>query len=809
MDTSMTPRIVSLTSCSDPRAGGKAVHLAKLAGAGLRVPDGFVIIGATPDVLPEGVDEAYARLGVPVAVRSSAMGEDAVDTSFAGQYDTFLGVNGAADVKNAIVRCLQSVKAARTDAYRDAVHARGDASMSVVVQRMVDARAAGVLFTRNPVNGAEDEIVVEAARGLGEGLVSGHVSAHRLVLSREATVVTNDTQASDALLDADVAARLVRDALVAEKHFGHPLDMEWAIDGDGTIHWLQARPITTTNLPGMDELDSVVENPESMILCTYNVGEILPGAATPLSTSLTGGCLDESMRAMYSAFGIPRDRLEKCPLIVNFCGHLFLHLNAMYLVPLYVAGTSKEGLDYSLAGRILDPVDLGQPASQLTRLRNAANYFRHLLRARREFEACLARTASFEIERSPDIRVLFDNIGNAVPIVTDALGAHLHTSSLSGALQDVLLGILSGGVPANAEHQATFSGLMAFVDPTDPDSATSSLGLAQALDRLVSTIAEYPQDAEKITRSSEDEALAFIRSRECSEKVRASFEEFLEHHGHRCIREVELHQADWKEDPRPLIANVQGMLAASQSALKGRVRERMKLPSMPFPKRLIMEKIVSASREALVLRERSKSHAVRILRKIRPVYLELAQRLVDRKDLPDTDLIFYFTHEEVGKFIDQPDPALVRRALHRRRLQPQKMALQFPPVCKGKPKPIEETFDPNDTTEVMQGTPVSRGVVIGSARVARSPEEAKAIEPGEILVVPYTDVGWAPYFLRAAGLASEIGGTLSHGAVVARECGLPAIVNLPGATKRFRTGDKLRLDGNNGELRLISRAGSP
>ncbi len=809
MDTSITPRIVPLTSCSDQRAGGKAVHLAKLAGAGLRVPEGFVVIDATPDALPEGIIDAYARLAGPVAVRSSAMGEDSVDTSFAGQYDTFLGVHGAEDVKNAIVRCLQSVKAARTDAYRDAVHAQREASMSVVVQRMVDARAAGVLFTRNPVNGAENEIVVEAARGLGEALVSGHVSAHRLVLSREATVLTNDTQASDALLEADVAARLVRDALVAEKHFGHPLDMEWAVDGEGTIHWLQARPITTTNLPGMDELDSVMDEPESMILTTYNVGEILPGAATPLSSSLTRGCLDESMRALYSSFGIPWERLEKQQMITNFSGHLFLHLNVMYLVPLYVAGTSQDGLDYSLAGRSLDPVDLGPPAPQMTRIRNAANYFRYLLRARQAFEACLARTVSFEIERSLDLRRLHENIGKAIPVITDGFGAHLHTSSLSGALHDVLLGILSGGAKATPQHQATVSGLLAFVDSTGPDAATSSLGLAQAMDRLVAIIAQSPRDAEKIARMSEDEALGFIRSGECSEKIRATFDEFLEHHGHRCIREVELHQADWNEDPRPLLANVQGMLALSQSALKGRNRERMQLPPMPLPKRLIVEKIVSASREALVLRERSKSHAVRLLRKIRPAYLELAQRLVDRKDLPDTDLIFYFTHEEVGKMIEQPDPALVRRALHRRRLQPQKMALQFPRVCRGKPKPIEETFDPNDTTEVMQGTPVSRGVVIGLARVARSPDEAKAIEPGEILVVPYTDVGWAPYFLRAAGLASEIGGTLSHGAVVARECGLPAIVNLPGATKRFRTGDKLRLDGNNGELRLISRAAAP
>jgi pyruvate,water dikinase len=131
------------------------------------------------------------------------------------------------------------------------------------------------------------------------------------------------------------------------------------------------------------------------------------------------------------------------------------------------------------------------------------------------------------------------------------------------------------------------------------------------------------------------------------------------------------------------------------------------------------------------------------------------------------------------------------------------MATEFPRVCQGKPVPIAAGASPAESGDTMQGTPLSRGVAIGPARVVRTLAEATGMRPGEILVTPFTDVGWTPFFSRAAGLATEVGSVLSHGAVVAREYGLPAIAGLPGATRRFKTGDLLRLDGNTGELRRV------
>lgn len=512
------------------------------------------------------------------------------------------------------------------------------------------------------------------------------------------------------------------------------------------------------------------------------------------------------MFELYSKFGIPKELLTEAPLTVQFSGHIFLHMNPMYLTSLYILGATKEGLDLAVAGHELGPIDLGPPAPTAIRAFNATRYFYFLFQARKALDDLLAATAEFQVALHPDPRVVFKNIEIAIPFIHRAMGVHLHTSSLSGALQNLLLPVLTGGKKATAEDQATFSGLHACIDPVDADANASSLGLATAIDRLVSVIAANAVDSQKIANSTLEGALAWLEGKDCSPAVQREFKEFLQHHGHRCVQELELRQADWREDPKPLIANLKAVLASHVGTLPTRKREISPLPDMPAPKRWFVKKLVKASRDALVLRERSKSHAVRLLRLLRPAFIDIAHKFVDAKVLPDTDLIFFFTHAEVGKLLDQPDPALVRRALHRRRLFAQQMQLDFPRISVGKPKPIQPSSENVEAVDVMHGTPVSRGVVVGLARVARSLEEANAIEPGEILVVRYTDVGWAPYFLRAAGLASEIGGTLSHGAVVARECGLPAIVNLPDATKRFRTGDKLRLDGHTGELRLLARA---
>lgn len=797
--------IVPLFRCIDPRAGGKATRLSKLASLGLRVPEGFVVIGATPSALPADIDEAQASLGGRVAVRSSAQDEDTEGTSFAGQYDTLLNVEGASAVRAAIERCLASARSARADAYREAMHAPRGVPMSVIVQRMVDARVSGVLFTRDPVRGVHDQIVIEATMGLGDALMSGRVAPHRIVVSREGAVLANDPQGSAPAIDLALAARLVREALVAETHFGYALDTEWAVDHEDIVFWLQARPITTTNGPDIHELDTRFDRIEERLFTTYNVSEVLPGAVTPLSYRFIIDSTNVAMRDIMIGYGVPEALLVGEPVVAQFSGHMFMNMKALYVLSRYVLGASKQSVDHSLAGMDLEDVEVGPLQPLPRRALNTMRYFRSLLHVRRKLEEFVQRGLSYDIVRSPNAKQAYQNIQNALPLMYEAAAVHCHTSALSTALNGILMVLLTHGQPATAEHQATVSRLLAHVDPTHPDVAQSSLGLSRAIDRLTAAIAASPADAARFATFSADEALAWVRDAGDA-TMRRAFEDLLRDHGHRCAREGELREPDWREDPRPLIRSVQGILALSGAGFPLRPREAdAKLPAMPLAKGWVVERIVAMTREAVVMRERSKSHAIRAMRAFRPAYVALAALLVESNSLPDTDVIFFFTHEELGRFVETGDPSLVRRALRRRRLHPWMMAFEFPRSSVGKPVPIEEDQGAEGLTDAMRGTPVSRGVVVGLARVARTVAEAELIEPDEILVVPSTDIGWAPYFLRAAGLASEIGGTISHGAVVARESGVPMIVNLPGATARFRTGDKLRLDGNTGELRRLER----
>jgi pyruvate,water dikinase len=239
------PKCIPLEAVAGEAVGGKAEGLVRLLDYGFDVPTGFVVMGATPGNLPGDLDQHYARIGAgKVAVRSSAIGEDSGDASFAGQYETVLNVEGTKALRAAIDDCLRSRENARAIAYRDEKAGQSEVQMNIVVQQMVDARAAGVLFTANPVNARRDQVVVDAVSGLGEALVSGHATPDHWLLARNGSVLESDVHADDPVLSDAELTLLLDGALRAEERYGAPLDMEWAIDQGGELRWLQARPIT-------------------------------------------------------------------------------------------------------------------------------------------------------------------------------------------------------------------------------------------------------------------------------------------------------------------------------------------------------------------------------------------------------------------------------------------------------------------------------------------------------------------------------------------------------------------------------------
>jgi pyruvate,water dikinase len=325
--------------------------------------------------------------------------------------------------------------------------------------------------------------------------------------------------------------------------------------------------------------------------------------------------------------------------------------------------------------------------------------------------------------------------------------------------------------------------------------------------------AKYPDAA-----TFSDEKLADIIKNDTSAINEAS-NRFLERHGHRAIREAEMRSAGWKADQPAYLENIRAVLSSkpltSQTARTNEKTTDSSVRSVPSVAKnqidaYLADKkggaagglrfVVNQARQAVVNREFTKSKWVLTLDKLKTAYRQLASLLVERGTLPDADLIYFLTHKEIGELIEGKT-GLVKKAVQRRRLLPEQMDRHFAEVTVGKiPEPITFETEAACNGTVLKGAPISRGIAKGRARVVKSVEDAKLLVPGEIMVASFTDIGWSPYYSVIAGLVTEVGSALSHGAVVAREYALPVVANVAGATSRIATGVSLRIDGGTGEV---------
>ncbi len=784
-----TARCIPLDAIASEPVGGKAAGLARLLSDGFEVPPGFAIVGAKLGRLPDDLDAHYDRIGGgKVAVRSSAIGEDSGEASFAGQYETILNVEGRGALRAAIEDCLRSAHDARATAYRDAQSSGDEVAMSIVVQRMVDARAAGVLFTANPMNARRDQVVVDAIPGLGEALVGGHATPDHWILSRDGSVLDCELQESEPVLDEAELILLLDGAVRAEARYGVPLDMEWAIDAEGNVFWLQARPITS--LPAdPNELDTI-PNPDD-IYTWCNIGEMMPGAVTPLTYSVTGRGIDIGMQRTYRRMGVDVPPGDGIRYVGMFFGHMFINLTTLAELATDVAGSSKKQMCLALCGRDIEELAEPKRAPTLRRALNGARYFGQLLSAARHRKGLDALLAELELPRRGSAREIYRAIDEHLPQVWKAFELHLLSSASSGALSPILLGILAKGEAPTQEHHAMVAELLA--GAKDVESAD----IAEGVERIIDELARHDAAEERFCSVEPEAALAWLFSSEAG----AAGDEaarYIERHGHRAVRELELRQKGWAADPAPLVASLQsGLRARLDRTAPERPRKQGGAATAHHP---VVRRLLPLAHAAIRTREHTKSGLVAVVTKFKLAYRALGTRMVEEGFLPDQDAVFFLTHQELGALL-RGQRELAGVAVSRRRVIDYQMPLHFPQVFRNRPEPIR--LDPvEDEESSLVGKPVSRGIVTGRARVVETLEQAAALEAGEILIAPVTDVGWTPYFSLIAGLATDVGSAVSHGAVVAREFGLPAVVNLRVATSRFQTGDRVTLDGDRGTLKL-------
>ncbi|MEO6794243.1 MAG: PEP/pyruvate-binding domain-containing protein [Mycobacterium sp.] len=787
---------VEFDEITDDRYGGKALGLAELIRLGLPVPTGFVIAHASPLPLSDAVRDRFAHMQAtgasPVAVRSSATGEDGAEYSFAGQYDTVLGVDSFDGFTAAVLQCLASVGSDRASSYSSHDADTAAVTMHVVVQQMVDARAAGVVFTADPTTGRRDLMVIDAIAGLGEALVDGSASSDHLVLTADGTEVVREVGDDPVLCDEEVA-KIRGGALCAARHWGRPMDLEWAIDRSGQLRWLQARPITT--LPAdLNEMDTPAAG-ASHVYTRCNIGEMMPGAFCPLTASVSGYAIDYAMQ-MTQVVARAQDSYDKPWLQVGyFYGHMFLNMTEGTALSSGILGNSLEQFSMSICGRVIDELEAKPPQPFFRKLINTVRLTSYSLFAGPAIRRLGDQIAAFSIPTSGDPEHVLQQLESGVELYCHVTLVHVRSSSRAAVCANVLESYLvrdavKNGRDAN-QGQAQAARLMA--GAADVESAV----MVDELHAVVREIAAGDTGSAEFLAATPADAVTRLRNADTPGAV--ALRQFLSRHGHRGYRELCMRDPAWAEDAEGLGSMMQVMVqSARDSADHGPTRKSVERPASRTV-RLLAHLAQGSARG----REETKSKMASMAHRLKLGYRHLGEVLADSGRLPDADLVFFFDREELTRVASDLDIAdLVKRALQRRDALAFQQVLEFEDVSVGRPAPIIARLRNAFTDDQILGRPASRGVAEGTVRVAKSIQDAREVQRGEILVAPVTDVGWTPYFTVIAALVTDIGSSVSHGAVVAREYGLPCVVNTLVATQVLKTGDRIRVDGDRG---LITR----
>lgn len=806
-------------------AGGKAIQLAWLRRCGLPVPDFLVIpagwLAAGPSSAQAGVlREALAGRGWldrPLAVRSSALGEDGAASSFAGIYRSHLNVLGMTALLAAIADVQASLDSEAARAYRQRIGPQQTAAMAVIVMPLVAAEASGIAFTCDPINGREDRLIVHANWGLGESLVGGEAAGDEYVFAEDATdtfrlvacqpgskavmrapvaaggtaaMPVPATRATARVFDdarAETLAALLRNAALA-LDFAAPFhDLEWC--WDGAQFWLlQARPVTRRPYRTYAALHS-----RPVIWTRGNTCEIMPEPLQPMDWNFSRRGVNDLLEQGW--------RLVRYPLLPGvqraalFHGRLYLEASILQWEGWDAIGIAPERFNLLLGGH--QPALTVDPPTPRQRLHRLVRLLRYALRAparRRRGEQAIARV------RACARRALHATPPNDAPgwkarllelcrPAREEFDLFFLQGSGGGSLA-LLIEQLEQAFPG--EGQALGAALLAGGEP----SVTARQGYdLLALARLAAACAGAPRDDP-----------AFARA----------FAAFLDDYGHRGHYETYIRSPRWREQPERLLEQLPALAQVDEAALRARQHagaqaawQRIRM-ALPLWKRHLLKTLVVAATRESNQREAARSALVANLEAVRHAWLGAAAWMCDQGWLRCPDEIFWLCPSEVlcaSDGLTRPEGLQAR--IEARKCQFAHWQTETAPefkVIAPHGTPVGSDADaprPTLPRGHWKGIATGTGRARGIARILRHPAEGARLQVGDILVAPSTDPGWTPLFLKAAGLIVETGGYLSHGAIVAREFALPAVVNLPGILEAIADGDEVEVDGLSGEVRRL------
>ena len=773
----------SLPESIYPEVGGKAKGLDLLVRHGFNVPVGFVIT-ELDNIEEDALYQAFDKLNVKrVSVRSSASNEDQAMASNAGQYETCLFVDRSHLIES-VKTCLASLESSRVQDYARRFDLDGG-KMNVVVQEMIESDVAGVLFTADPNKGSD--ILIEAVKGQGESLVSGQVSAHRYNISRKYY-----RPCGDALLNEDQVKFLYETGKQVRSAFGGEQDVEWAIKG-GKLYLLQMRPVTT-EIIDIEEFDRD-DDISGHLFTKRNVGEMMPGAVTPLTLSTSAKAIDYGMRYMLWLAGVYKSADEEKPLrlISSISGHLFFDMNLLYNMYAKVGIANPQSMNLSIMGEYHDYPPVTIPFSNpVVRVINSVKFLRYVMSGHRAMKKFSSLFDKVHFADTDSFREMYGSIDENLAFLDESLIYHYASSAYSGSATSTLYMMVDKYFPDKKEYQSFLSHLL---------SNIPNIESADILLRLQELAMQIKRKEPRATAFSAKELLEFIKK---DDDINLCYQSFLARHGHRCIKEAELRNKPWRVDEIPLMnylsSIINSPMSLSQKEERIDYRKEFAFVRNPLLKAACII-YAKKARQAVVDRESTKSLLIKIIDLFKTQYARLAERLVAEHLLPDADLIYFLTHEEIGRLVVDGDIDLVGLAERRRKANAIQEGLSFDDIYIGKPKADDFAIDDNDGS--IAGVPVSNGECEGTVRIVNSVEDANKLQKGDIMVARFTDIGWTPYYSIVNGLITEIGSSLSHGAVVAREYGLPTIVNVKGATKVLKNGDRIVMDAGRGRISRV------
>ncbi|MEQ8860055.1 MAG: PEP/pyruvate-binding domain-containing protein [Pseudomonadales bacterium] len=842
----MNPWVVNLRDAAAGDAtltGGKAARLSRLARAGMAVPDAFVITSAAfsahfpaadPDRRPQPPalhselvtatrtalasqfpDQSY------LVVRSSSTSEDGDLASFAGQHDSYYYITPD-DVPRALVACWLSLWSDPALSYRETrapasgTNGHGAFAMAVIVQRMLEADRSGVCFTSDPTGAHADHAWIEATWGLGAALVDGRVSPDRLLLERSGVLVRREIgrkrhkvaaalsdpgdlrlepvpafqQTASVLSDAE-AIDVLHLSLEAERLFGGPQDVEWAFQGE-TLYLLQSRPITAVGSRPAAQPDAA--RPPGRWVLFKPLAENFTEPLTPLSVDLFRRVLPPIGRFVDGHYYLSLDIAERlCPL----------RWRTDELVDALLLRGEPPPLQPNLWKLPLAAV--GFAALYLV---DGISWHRSAHLTRDGLTAYAALCQSLKRGHRDDVPALLQRLVLGAGHPFEPIGRRAYYLNVSAGRYFLLLGALTALMARYAPDldrrvvQSLCSG----------DGDTFSRYLVEDI-RGLAEVARSDVRLRHALRAADPTTLGSVLAELAPDHpFTLALEAFLGRFGHRCSKEMELATPRWREDPLPVLLMVRGYLSAPTGrapdthadTLLARDGIRQALPRRW--QQHLADYLIRRIRYYVSLRENTRHYHAMAMDVARGKLLELEQRLLAARRLRVPGDLFYLTWDEArdldqGRLAWQDVSERIRQRRRRRRgstraVVPDTLGLAD----------AQGATRANGRSEAtgLRGQCASPGSAEGRVRIVLDPACAHDLEPGDILVAPYTDPGWTPLFPLVGAVVVEIGSFLSHAGTVAREYGIPCLVDVTGCTQTLREGQRIRVFASEGRLEICA-----